>query len=149
MKCFRACLLILVFGAQLAFAHVTVTPDKSAPGKPETYAFRVPNEKDGTTTIKFELQIPAEIGHIFFEAMPGWKLTFDKDSTGKIIRATWSGGSVGPSEYAQFRCAVRNPQNVPKLMWRAVQYYADGTKDEWTGEAGSRRPAPTTTLSAE
>lgn len=145
----RVVLLLFLLVAQTAFAHITVTPDKSTAGKPETYSFRVPNEKDATTTVKFELQIPSEIGRIFFEAMPGWKLALDKDPSGKITRATWSGGSIGPSEYAQFRCSIHNPQGAPKLIWKAVQYYADGTKDEWTGEQGSRRPAPTTMLSTE
>lgn len=139
----------MIIATAVACAHITVSPDKSVSGKSETYSFRVPNEKEGTTTVKFELQLPSELGRVFFEAMPGWKLSLEKDDAGKVTRASWSGGSIGSSEYAQFRCVVRNPPNVTKLVWKVIQYYADGTKDEWTGEQGSRRPAPTTTLSNE
>ena len=133
----------------ISWAHVTVTPDSSVAGKMETYSFRVPNEKESTTTVKFELMIPSGPNRIYFESIPGWKLTLDKDGSGQIVRATWSGGSVGPAEYAIFRCMVRNPQSSSKLTWKAIQHYSDGTRDEWTGEPGSRRPAPTTTVAPQ
>jgi uncharacterized protein YcnI len=132
----------------ITWAHVTVSPDISDTGERETYSFRVPNEKESTRTVKVEVMIPSGLDRIYFESIPGWKLTLDKDNSGQVIRATWTGGSVGPWEYVIFRCMVRNPQASSKLVWKTVQYYADGSKDEWTGEQGSRRPAPTTTVAS-
>ena len=32
------------------------------------------------------------------------------------------------------------------LVWKFVQYYDDGSKEEFTGPVGSRLPSPVTTL---
>ena len=43
---------------------------------------------------------------------------------------------------------VVNPNAAGDLTWKFVQYYDDGTKEEFTGGAVSRLPAPVVTLKA-
>lgn len=39
-----------------------------------------------------------------------------------------------------------NDKESSSLVWKFVQYYDDGTKEEFTGPPGSRLPSPVTTL---
>ena len=39
-----------------------------------------------------------------------------------------------------------NPKQATDLVWKFVQYYDDGNKEEFTGPVGSRLPSPVTTL---
>jgi hypothetical protein len=41
-----------------------------------------------------------------------------------------------------------NPKQGSNLTWKFIQYYDDGTKEEFTGPVGSRLPAPVVTLKA-
>jgi hypothetical protein len=40
------------------------------------------------------------------------------------------------------------PKEGTELVWKFVQYYDDGTKEEFTGPVGSRLPAPVVALKA-
>jgi hypothetical protein len=39
-----------------------------------------------------------------------------------------------------------NPKESTTLVWKFVQFYEDGSKEEFTGPVGSRLPSPVTTL---
>jgi hypothetical protein len=41
-----------------------------------------------------------------------------------------------------------NPKQGDSMVWKFVQFYADGKKEEFTGPAGSFYPSPTVTLTA-
>jgi len=41
-----------------------------------------------------------------------------------------------------------NPKEGTDLTWKFIQYYDDGTKEEFTGPVGSRLPSPVVTLKA-
>ena len=82
-----------------------------------------------------------------FEFKPGWKLDFKKDDKGKIVGATWTGRIV-PYEFVEFGMLGLNPMEGKVLTWRFVQFYEDGSKEEFTGPVGSRYPAPTVELKA-
>lgn len=43
-----------------AFAHVSVNPGTAEPGGFTKAAFRVPNERDGDSTVRVEIAFPAE-----------------------------------------------------------------------------------------
>ena len=59
--------------------------------------------------------------------------------------ATWT-GKVQPYEFVEFGMLGINPEEETNLVWRFVQYYEDGTKEEFTGPVGSFRPSPVTVL---
>ena len=130
--------------ATLAFAHIRIAPTESAPGAREKYTMRVPNEKQ-VNTIRVEGEFPAGLQIYDFEFKPGWKIDFKKDDNGKIVGATWT-GKVHAYEFVEFGMLGINPKEETNLVWKFVQYYEDGTKEEFTGPVGSFRPSPVTTL---
>lgn len=127
----------------LASAHVTVRPRESAAGAAQKYMVRVPNEKT-VPTVRIEAEFPANVEISSLEEKPGWKIEAKKNAAGKITGAIWSGSSIAPREAVEFGVLARNPDEETKLVWKVVQIYDDGTRSEWTGEQGSRTPAPVT-----
>lgn len=135
-------LLTIGIAVTCAVAHVIVLPRESASANQE-YTMRVPTERN-TATVRIEAEFPAAVDISSFEQKPGWNIEPKKDSSGKIIGASWSGSSIAPREVMEFRFLARNPSEETKLVWRVVQIYEDGSRSEWTGAEGSRSPAPVT-----
>ena len=128
-----------------ALAHVTVWPRTAAPGGFERYVVRVPNEKN-TATTRVEIRFPAEVRISSFLDVPGWNLQVLTDSAGKITGAVWT-GTLPPKRFVEFPFIGVNPKSgTTRLVWPAFQTYADGEVVQWTGPAGSKRPASTTEL---
>jgi uncharacterized protein YcnI len=136
--------LLMLLAACVAFAHIRIAPTESVPGAREKYTMRVPNEKQ-VATIKIDGDFPAELNVYDFEFKPGWKIDFKKDDKGKIIGAVWT-GKIVPYEFVEFGMLGLNPKEASTLVWKFVQYYEDGSKEEFTGPVGSRLPSPVTTL---
>lgn len=134
---------VLAF-ASVAVAHIRIAPTESVAGAREKYTMRVPNEKQ-VNTVRVEGQFPTGLQIYDFEFKPGWKIDFKKDENGKIIGATWT-GTVQPYEFVEFGMLGINPKEETALVWKFVQYYEDGTKEEFTGPVGSFRPSPVTVL---
>ena len=136
--------LIALLAASAAFGHIRIYPTESAPGAREKYTMRVPNEKQ-VNTIRVEGEFPAELNVYDFEFKPGWKIDFKKDDKGKIVGAVWTGKMV-PYEFVEFGMMGLNPKTGTTLVWKFVQYYDDGSKEEFTGPVGSPLPSPVVTL---
>ena len=134
----------LMFFVQLASAHIRIYPNESTVGAREKYTMRVPNEKQVGSS-KIEGEFPAGLQVYDFEFKPGWKIDFKKDDKGNIIGATWT-GKIQPYEFVEFGMLGINPKQGANLTWKFIQYYDDGTKEEFTGAVGSRLPAPVVTL---
>jgi uncharacterized protein YcnI len=132
--------------AQAALAHIRIFPVESTSGAREKYTMRVPNEKQVDSN-KIEGEFPAGLDVYDFEFKPGWKIDFKKDAKGKIVGATWT-GRIQPYEFVEFGMLAINPKEGSNLTWKFIQYYADGTKEEFTGAVGSRLPSPVVTLKA-
>ena len=137
--------LTVAFGS-LAFGHIRIAPTESTAGAREKYTMRVPNEKKVTCS-RIEGEFPAGLDIYDFEFKPGWKIDFKKNDKGKIIGATWT-GKIMPYEFVEFGMLGINPKEATDLVWKFVQYYDDGTKEEFTGPVGSRLPSPVVTLKA-
>ena len=129
-------------GASLALAHIRIYPTDSTFGAREKYTMRVPNEKQ-VDSIRVEGDFPPELQVYDFEFKPGWKIDFKKNDAGKIVGATWT-GTVHPYEFVEFGMLGINPKEgqTKQLVWKFVQFYADGSKEEFTGPVGSFRPSP-------
>src|SRR5690242_9543444 len=132
--------------ASAALAHIRIYPTESTFGAREKYTMRVPNEKQ-VATIRVEGEFPPEVNVYDFEFKPGWKIDFKKDEKGKITGATWT-GKIAPYEFVEFGMLGLNPKEGKTLTWRFVQFYEDGSKEEFTGPAGSRLPSPMVELKA-
>ena len=128
------------------FGHIRIYPTESTYGAREKYTMRVPNEKQ-VATIRVEGEFPSEVNVYDFEFKPSWKIDFKKDEKGKITGATWT-GKIAPYEFVEFGMLGLNPKEgqAKELVWKFMQFYEDGSKEEFTGPVGSRLPSPVVTL---
>jgi uncharacterized protein YcnI len=134
----------MLLSAHAAFGHIRIAPTESTFGAREKYTMRVPNEKQ-VECVRIEGEFPSGVSIYDFEFKPGWKIDFKKDDKGKIIGAVWT-GKMAPYEFVEFGMLGLNAKEGSDLVWKFVQYYDDGTKEEFTGPVGSRLPSPVTTL---
>jgi uncharacterized protein YcnI len=125
--------------ATSASAHVTVTPQQSAPGAREKYELRVPNERK-SATITVEFRFPPGLRVTAIEQKPGWQAEALRDAGGNLTGVRWL-GNLPPEEFTEFALLGVNPPSGSELVFTAVQAFADGTKIEWTGAVGSKTPA--------
>ena len=144
-RCLLSAAVLLVSGT-LAFGHIRIAATESTVGAREKYTMRVPNEKQVPCS-KIEGEFPSGLDIYDFEFKPGWKIDFKKNDKGKIIGATWT-GKMMPYEFVEFGMLGINPKEATDMVWKFVQYYDDGTKEEFTGPVGSRLPSPVVTLKA-
>src|SRR5262245_19333010 len=135
---------LVVLTAHIASAHIRIFPTDSTVGAREKYTMRVPNEKQVASS-KVEGEFPPGLQVYDFEFKPGWKIDFKKDAKGTIVGATWT-GKIQPYEFVEFGMLAINPKEGTDLTWKFIQYYDDGTKEEFTGPVGSRLPSPVVTL---
>ena len=144
MKRFFFATAIGLLCAGVASAHIRIAPTESNLSAREKYTMRVPNEKQVGSS-KIEGEFPAGLQVYDFEFKPGWKIDFKKDDKGNIVGATWT-GKIQPYEFVEFGMLAINPKQGTNLTWKFIQYYDDGTKEEFTGPVGSRLPSPVVTL---
>jgi uncharacterized protein YcnI len=133
-----ASLAALAF-ASGASAHVTVSPSQSAPGAREKYEIRVPNERK-SATITVEVHFPANLRVTAVEQKPGWQAEAIRDGAGNLTAVRWI-GSLPPEQFTEFGVLAVNPSGGGDLAFTAIQAFADGTKIDWSGTAGSKTPA--------
>jgi uncharacterized protein len=171
----RATALAALTGAALlatavpAFAHVSVQPGTAAKGGYSTVAFKVPNEDDKASTIKVEVNLPADhpIASVSTQPVPGWTVQVTKtklktplksddgDITEAVTKITWSGGQIKPGEFQQFPVSLGPlPDDADQLVFKALQTYDNKEVVRWIeeqqeGQAEPEHPAPVLTLSDE
>src|SRR6266704_3251240 len=122
----------MLVSVEIALAHIRIYPNESSVGAREKYTMRVPNEKQ-VYTIRVEGEFPKELNVYDFEFKSGWKIDFKKDDKGKIVGATWT-GKIQPYEFVEFGMLGLNPKEGQgkELVWKFVQFYDDGSKEEFT-----------------
>jgi hypothetical protein len=125
--------------ASAASAHVTVSPQQSAPGAREKYELRVPNERK-SATITVEFHFPKGLRVTAVEQKPGWQAEALRDPAGNLIGVRWI-GNLPPEQFTEFGLLAVNPTGGGDLAFTAIQAFADGTKINWSGAAGSKTPA--------
>jgi uncharacterized protein YcnI len=141
----RVASLVLAFAVGVsvaAEAHVTIAPSASQADGRERYTVRVPTERDVPTT-SVELQVPAGVTIVGLLAPAGFTYELKKEGD-RIVAVTWR-QEIKPGEFGEFVFQARNPKGA-QIVWPVRQHYADGTTIEWSGPAGSKTPAPVTTL---
>ena len=132
--------ILLTLGVHaLALGHAVVWPKTSTAGGRERYVIRVPNERNVSTT-RVEIQFPADVRVTGFIDVPGWRLEVVRDSAKRITGAVWT-GDLPPERFAEFTFTATNPKDATAIVWPVLQRYADGENADWTGPAGSTRPA--------
>ncbi|WP_069171565.1 YcnI family copper-binding membrane protein [Streptomyces griseus] len=154
-----------------AFAHVSVQPQgEAAKGGYATINFKVPNERDDASTVKLEVNFPADhpLASVSPQAVPGWKVVVTKsklaepiDVHGKKIgeavsKVTWTadGNGIRPGYFQQFPLSVGQlPENADQLVFKTLQTYDNKEVVRWIEEptAGGEEPespAPVLALTA-
>ena len=127
----------------VAEAHVRIAPAESKAGVTETYSARVPTEGKVTTT-SVQLDVPDDVTIVSASASASASYELKKDGD-RIVAVVWT-TDIKPGEAAMLSFVARNPRTGDQIVWKVHQRYADGTSSEWTGPAGTREPAPVTTL---
>lgn len=140
-------LALCLLSAPDASAHVSITPAQVPVESNQTFAVRVPTEKN-EPTVRVRLTFPAGLTVSRFQPKAGWTRQVEQDAQQRIISVTWSGGQIGPGEFEDFVFIGRTPREAGKLAFQAYQTYQGGETVEWTGGEGADRPGPTVALTA-
>jgi uncharacterized protein YcnI len=105
-----------------AWAHVTVTPVRAAPGSGTTLTFNVPNEtvaQQRTSRIERVVVVAPEgvkIGRA--QTKPGWAA---------LVRgrtATWGDGSIRVGKHDTFGLVVELPERTGTIVFHASEHFA-------------------------
>lgn len=133
-------LLLLLFVAVPAFAHVVVKPDTVGVAAWQTFTVGVPSEKDNPT-VGLRLVIPDGLAHVSPNVKPGWTITMKKSGSGEDATVTeidWTGGSIPAGQRDDFLFSAQVPANETTLKWKAYQAYQDGTVVSWDQEPSTK-----------
>ncbi|MFE5618371.1 YcnI family protein [Streptomyces sp. NPDC056470] len=154
-----------------AFAHVGVQPQgEAAKGGYATVNVKVPNERDNASTIKVEVNFPADhpLASVMPQPVPGWKSEVTKSKLAKplelhgksineaVTKVTWTaegGAKIGPGQFQQFPLSLGQlPEDTDQLVIKAIQTYDNNEVVRWIEEpkdgAELQNPAPVLKLSA-
>lgn len=154
-----------------AFAHVTVSPEgTAAKGGYAVVDFKVPNERDDTSTTKVEVDFPTDhpLASVMPQAIDGWSVKITKSTLDKpvelegekitqaVTKITWTadGKGIAPGYFQKFPVSVGAlPTNADQLVFKALQTYSDKEVVRWIevqqkGQEEPDNPAPVLELSA-
>jgi uncharacterized protein YcnI len=155
--------------AGTAFAHVTVSPDTASRGGDATVALRVPNEQDGASTTKLEIDLPVDrpIAAVDTEPLAGWTAVATTSKLAKPIKSddgvvnqavtkiVWTasaGAGIKPGQFQQFYVSLDSLPDADSIEIKALQTYSNGDIVRWIDDpapAGGdepEHPAPILTL---
>ncbi|GGT46909.1 membrane protein [Streptomyces kurssanovii] len=161
---------VLMFSGA-AFAHVGVQPQgEAAKGGYAVVNVKVPNERDNASTVKVEVNLPAEhpLSSVMPQPVQGWKVTVDKSKLDKplevhgkqiteaVTKVTWTadGGKIGPGQFQQFPLSLGPlPEDADQMVFKAIQTYDNKEVVRWIeepveGGEEPEAPAPVLKLSA-
>ncbi|GAA4602632.1 uncharacterized protein YcnI [Actinoplanes octamycinicus] len=147
-----------------ASAHVTVNPNTATAGGYAKVSFRVPNESDTASTVKLEVNLPADqpIASVSVKPVPGWtavavksKLAtpikaHDTEITEAVSKITWTaakGSEIKPGQFQEFDVSMGALPQSGQLVFKALQTYSDGNVVRWIDEPATdgtepEQPAP-------
>jgi len=160
----------LVLLPATAGAHVTLRADSTASGSFSALTFRGPNESESASTIKLEVQLPADTPFLSVSTkqLPGWTVKtteaplpepVEAEGT-KITKAVstvvWTASpaaGVKPGQYQDFSISVGPLPKPGAIEIPAVQTYSDGKVVKWnepTPASGEEPeyPVPTFVITA-
>jgi uncharacterized protein YcnI len=143
---------LAVFGlGSPAAAHVTVNPRTATQGSFAKLTFRVPNEKATASTVKLEVQLPADapIASVSIRPVPGWTVEVQHRTLAEPVTAhgaqitevvdviTWTaepGAEIGPGQFQEFDISAGPLPEVDQMVFKALQHYSDGDIVRWIDE---------------
>lgn len=146
---------LMVAGAGIASAHVTVVAPGAEQGGYTVLTFRVPTESETAGTTAVTVELPG-LRSARTEPLPGWTATVEKDPESQLATSvTWTAEpdvQVGPGQFQQFVLSVGPLPEEDEVAFPAIQTYSDGEVVAWdeiaSGDEEPERPAPSLTLAA-
>lgn len=154
-------LVLVVGGAPVALAHVTVRADKAVQGGSAEIVFRVPTESDSARTVKVAVALPTDtpIATVSIHPEPGWTYQLTRttlpspvtdghgDELSEVVgQVEWiasdAAAAPGPGEYQEFRMVARPLPETDRLIFKVVQTYDDGTVVRWIDPPVDGGPEP-------
>jgi uncharacterized protein YcnI len=138
-----------LIAAVSASAHAHISPPVGLAKTSELYSLAVPTEKEGVTTTKVVLTVPADFSIDSFVAAPGWKRTLQQTGSGEsavIQKVTWTAENAaartptGEDAFFQF---LGRAASATTYTFGVQQSYSDGGVVDWSGAESSDTPAPT------
>jgi len=162
---------LLLVGAGVASAHVTVSSADAAPGGYAKITFRVPNESDTASTVALRVQVPTDSPITSLRAQPvaGWTVTLTESELADPVEAhgeqvtsavsvvefrAEDGGGIAPGQFQEFSLSGGPLPDADQLTFSAVQSYSDGSESAWieptvAGQPEPEHPAPVLSLVAD
>jgi uncharacterized protein YcnI len=129
-----------------ASAHARISPAVSLSNELQLYSLAVPTEKEGLTTSKIVLTVPAGFGiDSFVPPAPGWHMQVASTGSGDaavVTKVTWTGGHTRTGEDSLFQFLAQ-PSSAKTYIFQVEQTYSDGSIVNWSGPQSSEAPAPT------
>ena len=120
----------LLMSAGAAAAHIGIQPAEAPPNTNTVFTARVPNEQD-SPTVRVRIEFPAGVTVSRFQPKPGWQRADERDGSGRITAATWTGGQIGVGEFDDFVFQARTPAEAGTVRFRSFQTYGNGNTVEW------------------
>ena len=139
MRLALALVFLALFPAS-ALAHVTVVPETSRPGQTGDFTFRTPNEREDAATVRLDVYPPrggaARRSCRTTAGRPGGS------RAGCAGRRTVKTRSSPGARRTSSSTSARLPDE-PRIIFKALQYYADGQVVRWiqAPTADAERPA--------
>lgn len=151
----------------VASAHVSISADDPVAGEHTMATFRVPNERDDTSTVRVEVTFPEDhpLASVSPQAVPGWTITVNKQPLDAPVESgygttvseavtsiVWDGGEIPPNQFQAFPVRLGPlPEGEPTLVFKSLQTYSDGEVVRWIdtespGGGEPEHPAPTLTV---
>ncbi|MER7489355.1 YcnI family protein [Streptomyces sp. NPDC126497] len=152
------------------FAHVSVQPEgEAAKGGYAVIGFKVPNERDDTSTVKLEVTFSTDhpLASVMPQPVEGWDVEVTKSKLDKplemhgekineaVSKVTWTakGDGIEPGFFQKFPVSVGTlPEDADELVFKALQTYSDKEVVRWIevpqeGQEEPEHPAPVLALS--
>jgi uncharacterized protein YcnI len=123
----------ILLSVAITWGHSDLDPRQSIPNKWETYTLNVPTETE-VPTVQVRLLVPRDFEIEMIEHSPLWQITRSRDERGYIREVTWSGSSIPPQTFAEFKLLVRNPATPGTSLWKIEQSYQDGNVATWEAQ---------------
>ncbi|WP_165969207.1 DUF1775 domain-containing protein [Actinomadura sp. KC06] len=134
-----------------ASAHVRLLSEGAEAGKPATLKFRVPSEKEVSTTVRIAITLPEGVSADSVPAVKGWTISRAAgngmaNGGSSIVWTAKPGNEVQPAETQTFTVRAAPLPKVGILRFDTAQTYSDGSVVNWnqptTGGQEPEFPSP-------
>ncbi|TMR27494.1 DUF1775 domain-containing protein [Actinomadura geliboluensis] len=125
--------------ASPASAHVRVLSEGAEAGRPATLQFRVPSEKEFSTTVRIDIALPEGVTADSVPEIEGW--TISRTPQRHIVWTARAGHEIRPAETQTFTVRAKPLPKEGVLRFDTAQTYSDGSVVNWNQPStGGREP---------